>query len=205
MRSFILRHNIVRFRDLLAETMSMSECRVLGEPPAEALREQAILESVTDGVLEDIDLLQALVHKTIFPNDFEAAHDAYMLLDPHKGPHIVDMNEAYATAAMTHRDRVCDNKLCDIFPDNPAVANADGASNLFVSLKRVAETGIKHIMGVQRYDIRDNRDVFVTKYWLPVNRPIFDANDRLVYLLHNVTDATSEGKFPSTNAKAAEG
>jgi hypothetical protein len=31
MTSFILRHNIARFRDLLAETTSMSERRVLGE------------------------------------------------------------------------------------------------------------------------------------------------------------------------------
>jgi hypothetical protein len=60
-------------------------------------------------------------------------------------------------------------------------------------------------MAVQRYDIRDDRDVFVTKYWLPVNRPIFDANGRLVYLLYHVTDATREVEFPSTNAKAAEG
>jgi hypothetical protein len=110
-----------------------------------------------------------------------------MLLDPHKGLHIVDMNEAYATATMTHRDRVCGNKLYDVFPDNPAVADADGASNLFVSLKRVAETGI------------------VTKYWLPVNHPIFDANGRLVYLLHHVTDVTSEVEFPPAIAKAAKG
>jgi hypothetical protein len=44
-------------------------------------------------------------------------------------------------------------------------------------------------MGLQRYDVRDpDTGVFVTRTWLPVNSPIFDADGRVVAVL-----ATSSG------------
>jgi hypothetical protein len=45
--------------------------------------------------------------------------------------------------------------LFDVFPDNPGDEFADGVSNLFTSLRIVAQTGHAHAMSVQRYDIGD--------------------------------------------------
>ncbi|MCY1745264.1 hypothetical protein [Ensifer sp. SL37] len=67
---------------------------------------------------------------------------------------------------------------------------ADGVSNLFASLKRIIETGASDPMPVQHYDVRGPDGVFVTKFWKPANRPIFDSEGRLVYLLHHVEDVT---------------
>lgn len=74
--------------------------------------------------------------------------------------------------------------------DNPANVAADGVSNLFASLKRIIETGASDPMPVQHYDVRGPDGVFVTKFWKPANRPIFDSEGRLVYLLHHVEDVT---------------
>jgi hypothetical protein len=45
-------------------------------------------------------------------------------------------------------------------------------------------------MAIQRYDIRDPDGQFVARHWLPINRPIHDAEGHLVFLLHHVEDVT---------------
>ena len=63
-----------------------------------------------------------------------------MLIDPGPGLKIVDVNDAYAKATFINRDDVVGKSLFDIFPDNPEDALADGVSNLYSSLRTVAQT-----------------------------------------------------------------
>ncbi|NKK71002.1 hypothetical protein GFM13_11570 [Rhizobium leguminosarum bv. viciae] len=113
-----------------------------------------------------------------------------MLLDPRKGLHIVDMNASYEMATLTSAAKVAGNCVFDVFPDNPSNDEADGVSNLFASLKKVANKGVPDVMAIQRYDVRDAVGIFVTKFWKPMNTPIFDPEGRLLYLLHEVEDVT---------------
>ena len=115
-----------------------------------------------------------------------------MLLDPGPGLHIVDINGAYAEATFIARSEVVGKSLFEIFPDNPDDALADGVSNLYASLRIVAQTGQPHAMAIQRYDIRDPKGEFVERHWQPINTPIHDADRHLLFLLHHVEDVTGQ-------------
>ncbi|MEY9626411.1 hypothetical protein [Sinorhizobium fredii] len=71
------------------------------------------------------------------------------------------------------------------------------ASAIFFALqKRVIEHGAAAAMSIQRCGGRNPQGAFVTKFWKPVNRPIFDDEGRLVYvLLHHVEDVTTSLRF----------
>ncbi len=141
MQRFILMENIARFRTWLAEEHDEFDRRVVRELLAKALRDFAIFQAESAGLIAEIDVSQSQEQKTMFRNSFETSGDPYLLLDPRKGLHIVDINGAYGEATMTSSAKVAGNRLFDIFPDNPQDPKADGVSNLFTSLSRVVETG----------------------------------------------------------------
>ena len=113
-----------------------------------------------------------------------------MLLDPGPGLHIVDVNDAYAEATFITRGDVVGKSLFEVFPDNPDEVLADGVSNLYSSLRTVAQTGQPHAMAIQRYDIRNPVGEFVERHWQPINTPIHDKDGHLIFLLHHMEDVT---------------
>jgi hypothetical protein len=92
---------------------------------------------------------------------------------------------------MTDAGKVAGEKLFNVFPDNPGDPFADGAANVFDSLRIVAETRRPHTMAVQRYDIRNAAGVF-ERYWRPVNSPVLDENGDLIFILNRVLDVTAK-------------
>ena len=127
-------------------------------------------------------LIHARPMRQQIQSEFDRSPHPYMLLDPGPGLKIIDINAAYAAATFIARGDVVGNSLFEVFPDNPTDALADGVSNLYASLKIVAETGRPHAMAVQRYDIRDPNGGFVERHWQPMNSPIHDNDGRLVFL-----------------------
>ncbi|UWM82462.1 PAS domain-containing protein [Rhizobium sp. SRDI969] len=189
MQRFILRQNIGRFRTLLLEQRNEHDTHVLKVMLSRAVRNLAILEAA-DGFEAEIDPLHAEVQRRIFRDSFEHSSIPHLLLDPRKGLHIVDINTAYEKATLTSAAKIAGSCMFDVFPDKPSDEEADGVSNLHASLKHAAEEGVPNAMHIQRYDVRDASGLFVTKFWKPVNSPIFDAQGRLLYLLHQVEDVT---------------
>ncbi|MDA9390148.1 hypothetical protein WN73_05345 [Bradyrhizobium sp. CCBAU 45394] len=115
-----------------------------------------------------------------------------MLLDPGPGLQIVDVNAAYAVVTFTSRADILGRSLFEVFPDDPDQPFADGVTNLYNSLKTVAQTGRPHAMAVQRYDIKDTAGSFVECHWQPINTPVHDDGGQLVFLLHHVGDVTGQ-------------
>lgn len=121
----------------------------------------------------------------------EQSDRPFMIIDPRPGLRILDVNASYAAATLVRRGRVVGDRLFDVFPDNPDMPGADGVSNLHESLQRAAQTGRRHTMAVQRYDVRDAAGLFVEKYWRPTNTPIFDEDGRLLYIIHHGNPLTA--------------
>lgn len=122
---------------------------------------------------------------------FEAAPGLYLVLDT--GLRIVAASDAYLAATMTQRSQIIGRNLFDVFPDNPDDPGATGTSNLRASLDRVIRHGRSDPMAVQKYDIRrpeEDGGGYEERYWSPVNSPVFDRGQRLVYILHRVEDVT---------------
>ena len=75
------------------------------------------------------------------------------------------------------------------FPDSSDDPQANGVANLYASLRRVAETGLREAMPVQRYDTREtNGGAWHARYWKIENSAIKDDTGRLAYLLHLVAE-----------------
>ena len=98
-------------------------------------------------------------------------------------------NHPYELATLRRSADMTGEFMFDVFPDNPDAPEARSVENLARSLESVLRHAGKSRMGLQRYDVRDpDTGVFVTRTWLPVNSPIFDADGRVVAVL-----ATSSG------------
>ena len=104
---------------------------------------------------------------------------------------ILDVNEFYLAATGSKRVDLIGNALFKVFPDNPDDMITDGVANLKRSLNTVIESGLLHQMKIQKYDIPDvNSKRFITKFWQPINTPIFDQNGQLIAIIHKVLDVT---------------
>jgi signal transduction histidine kinase/CheY-like chemotaxis protein len=122
---------------------------------------------------------------------FQAAPGLYLVLDPNL--RIVAVSDAYLAATMTKRDEIIGRGVFDVFPDNPDDPTATGESNLRTSLERVREHCVPDTMAVQKYDIRrpaEEGGEFEVRYWSPINSPVFDEHEQLVYIIHRVEDVT---------------
>ena len=200
MQRFIEQQNIVYLERLLSsEAISDTSRHLIEEQLLTARRRLAALAAIKAGLKSRSRLVRerALARPapkvaSRFLDQFEAAPMPLLLLDPGPGLHIVHANSAYATATMVDRRKVAGEKLFNVFPDNPGDPFADGAANIFDSLRVVAETGQPHAMAVQRYDIRNQAGVFVERYWRPVNSPVLDENGELIFILNEVLDVTGK-------------
>jgi PAS domain-containing protein len=201
MHRFIEKQNIARLERLLAsEGLSDKSRHLVEEQWLAAHRRLAALTAVNAGVKSGSQYHAAAFPRyqpkitSRFRKDFEAAPMPLLLLDPGPGMRIVHANQAYAAATMINPGRAAGEKLFNVFPDNPADPLADGAANVFDSLRIVAETGQSHAMAVQRYDVRNPEGAFVERYWRPVNSPVLDDKGGVAFILNQVIDVTS--RFP---------
>lgn len=96
------------------------------------------------------------------------------------------VNSACERASGHPREGLLGHQLFDVFPDNPADPDADGVANVSASLEFVFRRGVRHWLGVQRYDIPDrhNPGEFVYKVWTPTNSPIKEGKKTIAVLQH---------------------
>ncbi|WP_331765997.1 SpoIIE family protein phosphatase [Embleya sp. NBC_00896] len=104
----------------------------------------------------------------------------------------VDANDAYLQVSRRTCEQLVGRYLFDVFPDNPNEPTATGTRNLERSLRRVAATGERDTMALQRYDVEylDRPGEWEERYWSPVNVPVFGPDGRVAVLLHRVEEVT---------------
>ena len=120
---------------------------------------------------------------------FESGSDLFLVLLPDLTIHAV--SDAYAKATFTKREEIIGRFLFDLYPDNPDNATANAFSNIISSMNFVLNNKTTHPMAVQRYDIRRPDGTYEERYWLPVNKPVLNAKNEVVYIIHRAEDVTS--------------
>ncbi|MGW0750929.1 PP2C family protein-serine/threonine phosphatase [Streptomyces sp. NPDC002587] len=103
-----------------------------------------------------------------------------------------DANDAFLIISGRTREQVIGRYLFDVFPDNPNDPAATGMRNLHASLQRVAATGERDAMALQRYDVESSErpGEWEERYWSPVNVPVFAPDGTVALLLHRVEEVT---------------
>ncbi|HYO67432.1 MAG TPA: PAS domain-containing protein, partial [Archangium sp.] len=124
---------------------------------------------------------------------FEQSPSAYLVAAPDADFTLVAVSEAYLRATLTTREGILGRPLFEVFPGNPADADASGVRNLRASLEQVVATRAPDTMAVQKYDIRRPEAEgggFEERYWSPRNTPVLSPEGEVLYLIHRVEDVT---------------
>ncbi len=197
MRRFVLQQNVVRFQHALEIERNETLRRSIQEMLVACRRELALLEA---------ELLGAQVapvrssansawrehqHAGSFRSDFDSSPHPCMVLDPHPGLTILDINDAHYEATHSSRDAI-GRPLFEIFPDDPANSGAEGVCSLYASLRAAADSGRRQTMPAHRYDVRAADGRFRERYWRSETMPLVDEEGRLLFLLHKGEDVTAE-------------
>lgn len=197
MQRFILQQNIERFRTRLSEGPDAATAERIRTMLSAAERQLALLNSALVGAhgrppREEItqDGRRAMIDW--FRTEFQKSPKLAALYDPRPGLEIGAVNDTFLASTGRARADLEGQPLFVAFPDNPDEPNASGVANLFASLREVAETRRPHAMDDQRYDVQDGDGRFHERWWRPVNTPLFDDQQRLVYILHVVDEVTEE-------------
>ncbi|MFE5185846.1 PP2C family protein-serine/threonine phosphatase [Streptomyces sp. NPDC056628] len=104
----------------------------------------------------------------------------------------VDANEDFQRLSGRSREQLVGRNIFDVFPDNPDNPAATGTRNVRASMLRVAATGERDAMALQRYDVEDtgNPGHWEERYWSPINAPVTGPDGKVAFVLHRVEEVT---------------
>jgi len=143
--------------------------------------------------------IMADAHQVDFRILFESLPGMYYALYPDF--RIAATSDVFLKATMTTRDQVIGRPLFDIFPENPNERNAKGESSMRASLNYVLEHKAPHTMAILKYDIRTPDGVFEERYWSPVNQPVLNNSNEVLYIIHQVKDVTDLMQLQNESSK----
>ncbi|MEP6790736.1 MAG: ATP-binding protein [Ramlibacter sp.] len=131
------------------------------------------------------------MNRTDIQRVFRALPGHFLVLEPNADFTIVCASADFLR--LSHTDlSIVGRPLFQVFPDNPdAGAGATGVKNLTASLRRVIETREPHVMATQRYDVQlpaSRGGAFQERYWAPVNSPVLDAQGKVEFIIHQVSE-----------------
>jgi PAS domain S-box-containing protein len=114
-----------------------------------------------------------------------------MVLDPDL--RIIAATEAYLRATLTRRADILGRYVFDVFPDNPGDPSADAVRNSTASFRRVLQSHVTDVMGLQRHDVRKPEAEgggWEARYWNTINSPVLKPDGSLAYIMHHVDNVT---------------
>lgn len=106
---------------------------------------------------------------------------------------VVASSDDYLEATMRNSEELLGLNVYDAFPDDPNDPTSKATTNLRESIERSIATRSPDWMAVVRYPIAkppEQGGGFEVRYWSPVNAPIFDDDDELLYIVQVVHDVT---------------
>lgn len=90
------------------------------------------------------------------------------------------------------RQQLVGNGLFELFPENPADSGAHGKRQGLAALQLVLDEKVESRLPVLRYDLLDDQGAYTEQYWLVVNRPVFNAEQQVQWIIHTFSNITAE-------------
>ncbi|MBD1397760.1 PAS domain S-box protein [Pontibacter sp. JH31] len=80
----------------------------------------------------------------------------------------------------------------EVYPENPEVTSASGASQLRISLQNAILHKKADYMPLVRYDITNPGGEFETRYWSAHSKPVLSQSGEVLYIVHTTSDVTAQ-------------
>jgi PAS domain S-box-containing protein len=119
---------------------------------------------------------------------FEHAPGAYLVLLPDFT--IAAASHAYLKVSLKEREQITGKNLFAVFPELPDGHSSDTVSNLRASLDYVLKNKTTHIMPIQQYNLAQPDGSFEEHYWSPLNKPVLNDKNEVIFIIHRVEDVT---------------
>ncbi len=122
---------------------------------------------------------------------FEQSSAMLLLVD--KDFTVMAASDSYLKVTKTIREEITGKNIFDVFPDNPNDITADGARKMRASFNRVIKNKKAGTPAFLKYNIpkpQSEGGGFEVKYWRTVVSPMFDANNKLRYIIQRSEDVT---------------
>ncbi|MFI7624659.1 ATP-binding protein [Microbispora rosea] len=126
--------------------------------------------------------------------DYEAVFNAIVVPSVVLTPDfvIVAVNDALLNVMKRTRADVLGQLAFTVFPDNPGAPNDPAAHAMRASLERVAATGRRNALPMQRYDVEvpGRPGVLEERYWSAVTAPVLGPDGKAKLIIHAVEEVT---------------
>ncbi|MET0898458.1 MAG: ANTAR domain-containing protein [Mycobacterium sp.] len=135
----------------------------------------------------------------------ESSETGFMLLD--RDLRIRAVNSAYEVASMRARDELIGEFVFDLFPDDPTDPQANGSSQLGLSM----ESAMRHLgtdhMPILRYDIPDprNPEIFLPKVWTCSNSSVHEVDEQIGVRLRTCEITSLRDALTAISSSVADG
>jgi PAS domain S-box-containing protein len=136
---------------------------------------------------------------------FEGLPGKYLVLNPWNYM-IITASDEYLEATMTTREGLRGRYVFEAFPGGEDASDANTSENVRNSLDRVARTGERDVMALQRYPVRRPAMLgggFEERFWSVINSPVRDADGVLLYIVQRVEDVTDFVRDTSASVEGA--
>lgn len=150
---------------------------------------------------ENQDVLDALFRRL-----FESGPAACIALAPDSPRfRIVAVSDAYLRAMETCRSDLIGRGLFEAFPPATAEAASTGRASLLSSLEHVIRSRSPNTLTAQRWAFHRPDGRLEERTWNWVNSPVFDKQNELAFILHQIEDVTERKSPEQLQAEAAAG
>lgn len=125
--------------------------------------------------------------------DALAGHNLLLQANPPQFTILAATPQRLQDVGMT-KEAVIGKPLFEAHPGNPTDPSDNGVTNLRSSLDHVLRYKEIHELPIQRYDLPDKQGGFSEKYWRASNRPVFNDEGDVAYVIHTAEDITAQIK-----------
>jgi two-component system, OmpR family, sensor histidine kinase VicK len=124
---------------------------------------------------------------------FKQMHGSQMLLEANPPVFtILAASDQLLEVGMKKREEIIGKGLFEVFSGNKQDSQArQQEKDLRASFERVFKEKKEDIIPIQQFDVIDpETGEKIVKYWAPVNKPIFDKQGNIIYILHYTEEIT---------------
>jgi len=159
-------------------------------------------KKITDKKKGDEKMLLSQKEKPC-PPDFSALFEAmpgmYLVLLPCNDFTVIAASDSYIKNTQSKRTHIIGKSVTDVLPDHKERLNE--------SLQRVITYGKPHAMELQKHTMpvpATEGGGAEIRYYEPMNIPVCDKNQKIMYVMHRVTDVTDKVLFKEKQMQQLE-